>query len=135
MAHALYGHDGPCRNIHGHTYHLHVTILGPVVQDEKSPKNGMVIDFSDLKQMIKEKIIDQFDHTLVLYYKDAEKIKPKPDSPFGKLLVTSWQPSCENLVLHFKKIIAAQLHKKLTLVALLLRETPSSFAEWRIEDN
>jgi len=45
MAHALYGHDGPCNNIHGHTYHLHITILGSPVEEAGDPKNGMVIDF------------------------------------------------------------------------------------------
>ena len=44
MAHALYGHDGPCKNIHGHTYHLSVTLLGAVVNEHKHPKDGMVID-------------------------------------------------------------------------------------------
>ena len=50
MAHALYGYDGPCKNIHGHTYILSVTLKGKVINENNHPKNGMVIDFSDFKK-------------------------------------------------------------------------------------
>ena len=49
MAHALNGYDGPCKNIHGHTYHLSVTIKGNIIHDIGNSKNGMVLDFTDLK--------------------------------------------------------------------------------------
>jgi len=54
MAHALKGYDGPCKNIHGHSYELMVTILGYPVVDESSPKLGMVMDFGDLKKNCQE---------------------------------------------------------------------------------
>lgn len=66
MAHALPGHDGLCKNIHGHSYELLVTLIGEPINDQNSPKNGMVIDFKDLKKIIKDLIVDQFDHSLVL---------------------------------------------------------------------
>ena len=50
MAHALTGHDGPCKNIHGHSYFLFITISGKPINDSTDPKNGMVMDFSDLKK-------------------------------------------------------------------------------------
>ena len=56
MAHALFGYDGPCKNIHGHTYHLSVTLIGSPTQDTDDVKLGMVIDFSDLKKIIKDAI-------------------------------------------------------------------------------
>ncbi|HQH18564.1 MAG TPA: 6-carboxytetrahydropterin synthase, partial [Bacteroidales bacterium] len=46
MAHALWGYDGPCKNIHGHSYYLYVTIIGSPINNPQSPKNGMVIDYS-----------------------------------------------------------------------------------------
>ena len=66
MAHALDGYDGPCKNIHGHTYTLSVTLKGNVIENNANPKNGMVIDFGDLKKMVKETILDTYDHALVL---------------------------------------------------------------------
>ena len=66
MAHALYGYDGLCKNIHGHSYRLWVTVIGNVLDDSKSVKNGMVLDFSLLKKIVKPEIVDKFDHSLVL---------------------------------------------------------------------
>ena len=66
MAHALYNHDGLCRNIHGHTYHLAVTLIGKAIQEHGHPKNGMIIDFGDLKKTVHEKVTSRFDHALVL---------------------------------------------------------------------
>ena len=48
-AHALYGYDGKCKNIHGHNYNLFVTVIGVPVNESTNVKYGMVMDFSDLK--------------------------------------------------------------------------------------
>ena len=53
MAHALWNYDGACKNIHGHSYKLFVTVIGEPDPDEESPKYGMVIDFTDLKEIKK----------------------------------------------------------------------------------
>ena len=66
MAHALLGYDGLCRNIHGHSYTLIVTVKGEPITDDDSPKDGMLIDFGDLKRLIKENIVSEYDHALVL---------------------------------------------------------------------
>ena len=65
-AHALKGYDGPCRNIHGHSYELSVTVTGIPETDTSSTKLGMVMDFGDLKRLVKREIIDQYDHALIL---------------------------------------------------------------------
>ena len=67
MAHALWNYDGACKNIHGHSYRLFVTILGSPISDPTDPKFGMVLDFKDLKKLVKGPIVDYFDHALVLY--------------------------------------------------------------------
>ena len=64
--HALYGHDGLCKNIHGHSYKLYVTVIGKPINDVNQAKNGMVIDFKDLKTIVKSEIVDVFDHAMVL---------------------------------------------------------------------
>ena len=51
--HALYGYDGKCKNVHGHSYKLYVTVIGVPIADKDNVKYGMVIDFSDLKSIVK----------------------------------------------------------------------------------
>ena len=51
--HALYGYDGKCTNVHGHSYKLSVTVIGKPIEDTCNVKYGMVIDFGDLKKIVK----------------------------------------------------------------------------------
>lgn len=130
MAHALFGYDGPCKNIHGHTYKLSVTLIGTQIQDDENPKNGMVIDFTDFKRIIKTYVIDVFDHTLVL----------KSDTPhhkidglienFERVIFSPYQPSCENLLLDMVERIEKHLPINVELHNVRLEETPTSYAEW-----
>ena len=70
-AHALDGYDGPCREIHGHSYRLFVTVAGRPVADPENPKYGMVMDFGVLKRIVNEQIVSRFDHAFVL--RDSER--------------------------------------------------------------
>ncbi|HOZ83212.1 MAG TPA: 6-carboxytetrahydropterin synthase [Bacteroidia bacterium] len=136
MAHALFGYDGPCKNIHGHTYKLSVTLKGKPFNDNSNPKAGMVIDFSILKQIVQEKIIKQFDHALVLNNDSPHKLLDKVlTQQFEKIIYLDVQPTCENLLLHFKKQLASHFADKIKLVYLKLEETPTSYSEWCIDDN
>ena len=63
--HALYGYDGLCKNVHGHSYKLDVTVIGTPISDSSHVKYGMVIDFKDLKKIVKGEIVDVFDHATV----------------------------------------------------------------------
>ena len=124
MAHALTKYDGACRNIHGHSYKLYVTISGKPNQDKNSPKYGMIIDFTDLKRIVNETVIDKFDHALVL----------SEDNCFGsientKLIPVPFQPTCENLLIHFSELILPCLPTGVTLEKLRMYETATSFAE------
>lgn len=135
MAHALFNHDGPCRNVHGHSYRLFVTVSGVPLNDPASPKNGMVIDFSDLKRIVRDEIIDRFDHAFVI--SDSYNIE-KLDR-FRELsantLVVNYQPTCENLVSDFAGRILKRLPEGVRLLSLKLYETASSYAEWFASDN
>ena len=66
MAHTLAGYDGPCREIHGHSYKLFVTVKGEPVADAAEPKYGMVMDFGELKRIVGRLIVDRYDHALVM---------------------------------------------------------------------
>ncbi len=135
MAHALYQYDGICRNIHGHTYHLEVTLIGEIQNEQGHPKDGMVMDFSILKKLVKEKIVQQFDHALVvnaLFPADHIEAFKKATE---RLVVVDFQPTTENLVVHFAGIIQQALPLNVSLFSMRLYETSNSFAEWFASDN
>jgi len=133
MAHALYGYDGLCKNIHGHSYRLWVTVIGNILEDESSVKNGMVLDFSILKKIVKPEIVDKYDHSLVL---NGNSPHANIDlTAFEKVFHLPYQPTSENLVLDFVKIIKKKLPENVKLHKVILSETANSFAEWCADDN
>lgn len=133
MAHALKNYDGKCRHIHGHSYKLVVTVIGEPIDDEQSPKNGMVIDFGDLKKIVNKHIVDQYDHALVLP-ENSELIAKLEDTDL-RTIILGFQPTSEKMLEHFAKILQKELPKNLKLFSLKLHETATSFAEWFAEDN
>jgi 6-pyruvoyltetrahydropterin/6-carboxytetrahydropterin synthase len=134
MAHALKGYDGLCRNIHGHSYELLVTITGIPISDTSSTKLGMIMDFGDLKKIVRKNIIDEFDHALVLNRESANDFKPDVEM-FGRTILVDYQPTSENMLIDFVARLKNQLSSNVKLHHLLLRETVTSYAEWFAEDN
>lgn len=130
MAHALLEHDGPCKNIHGHSYRLEITVSGEPKNEPGHPKDGMVMDFADLKKIVNEKIIERFDHALVLNIRSPQNKIEGFEEYFGKIIFTVYQPTCENLLLDMKAKIEMNLPSNVKLSRVVLRETESSFAEW-----
>lgn len=135
MAHALWDYDGACSNIHGHSYKLFVTLRGEVLEKEKHPKNGMVADFGDIKTLVKNEIIEEFDHSLVISNKADLNCIHATKQMFNRTKVVDFQPTCENLLLYFAKTLKQKIPKNLSLFSLRLNETQTSFAEWFAEDN
>ena len=123
MAHALYGYDGPCKNIHGHTYTLSVTLIGKVINDNLNPKNGMVIDFTDFKKVVKDNVIDVFDHSLVLNLNSPHAQLNDLNNNFEKINYVPYQPSCENLIVDFLERIKFKFPDNILVKNLKLEET------------
>jgi 6-pyruvoyltetrahydropterin/6-carboxytetrahydropterin synthase len=134
-AHALHGYDGPCKSIHGHSYGLFVTVSGIPVRDIKSPKNGMVMDFGDLKKIIKKNIVDPVDHALILSKDYPVQDVAKISEAFCNIVWVDYQPTSENLLADFAMKIKALLPEGVSLFSLRLRETANSYAEWYASDN
>lgn len=134
-AHALGGYDGPCREIHGHSYRLFVTIKGEPSTDPTNPKQGMVMDFGVLKKIVSEEIISRFDHALVLRSTADEALRKLLGEQFDNLVVVDYQPTCENMLDDFSRRISARLPEGVVLHSLRLHETATSYAEWYAEDN
>lgn len=135
MAHALRNYDGPCRNVHGHSYRLFVTISGSPVTDQDNPKNGMVIDFSVLKEITEREIIKIFDHSVILCRHHEPEELENLQRLFSNLVLTDYQPTCENLVIDFADRIKKNLPADVRLHSLRLYETANSYAEWVASDN
>jgi 6-pyruvoyltetrahydropterin/6-carboxytetrahydropterin synthase len=135
MAHALWNYDGACRNIHGHSYKLFVTLAGIPNPDRNDPKFGMVIDFKDLKKMVKGPVVDFLDHSLVVYREADGEVLSSVRTMYEKVHVFDFQPTCENLVLYIVETIRPMLSPGLELNSVKLFETATSFAEWHAEDN
>lgn len=134
--HALYGYDGKCKNVHGHSYKLSVTVIGMPITDTSNVKLGMVIDFSDLKKIVKEEIVDPFDHATVFnkntpHIELAKELKVRGH----KVILADYQPTSENMVIDFANKIKARLSKEIQLHSIKLRETDTAFAEWHAGDN
>lgn len=134
-AHALGGYDGPCREIHGHSYRLFVTIKGTPSTDPMNPKQGMVMDFGVLKKIVNEEIISRFDHALVLRTTADEGLRRVLAEQFDNVVTVEYQPTCENMLDDFAHRLMKRLPEGVTLHSLRLHETASSYAEWYAEDN
>jgi len=135
MAHALWGYDGLCKHLHGHSYKLYVTVVGTPITDTNDKKLGMVIDFGDLKQIVKPMIVDVMDHSVALnknaphaYFGDAKPL-------FDRIHLLDYQPTCENMVIDFAHKIRNKLPQGVELYSIKLYETATSFAEWYASDN
>ena len=134
--HALFGYDGKCRNVHGHSYKLSVTVIGKPITDTSHVKLGMVIDFTDLKKIVKEEIVDQFDHATV-FNKNTPHVELAQElmERGHNVILAEYQPTSENMVLDFADKIKLRLPENILLHSLKLQETDSSFAEWYASDN
>ena len=134
MAHALLGYDGTCKFIHGHSYGLAVTVIGEPVHDTQSPKLGMVIDFGDLKRIVRTNVVNVFDHALVLNSETPKNSFNQSMDIFHQVIFVDYQPTSENLVIDFANRIKQDLPPNLQLHSIKLRETATSFAEWYAGD-
>ena len=134
MAHALLGYDGPCRNVHGHSYGLEVTVLGEPIATEGHPKLGMVMDFGDLKRIVRSQIVAVFDHALVLNTAMPTSITEPLHQSFEKVILINYQPTSELMVIDFAQRIQAKLPQGIQLLRVMLRETATSYAEWVAAD-
>lgn len=133
MAHALFLHDGKCSSVHGHSYKLTVTIIGGINNQPTGPKQGMVMDFADLKKIVSLKVLEYFDHSLVLNAGDP--LVKKTGDWSTRPVITDYQPTCENILLDIVNRIKPEIQAPLKLQQATLRETGSSYAEWLSSDN
>lgn len=134
-AHALWNYDGKCKNIHGHSYKLTVTIAGPIINDPNHVKNGMIIDFGDLKKIVNAQVVDEFDHCLLLNGNTPHRAYTEVENGFSKIMLCDYQPTAENMLIDIVNRIKTQLPTEITLKYAKLQETENSFVEWLQSEN
>jgi 6-pyruvoyltetrahydropterin/6-carboxytetrahydropterin synthase len=116
--HRLLGHQGKCKNLHGHNATLEI-----VLQNNQLDPLGMVVDFADVKKIMKNYIDEKIDHKMILFKQDPYiEILKKQNEP---LFVMDQNPTAENLAKHLFEI--AKDHK-LPVVEVRLFETETSIA-------
>lgn len=127
--HALHNYEGACKNIHGHSYELHVSITTAVTQsDQYLPAPGFIIDFKEIKKIVNRSVVDLLDHKLILsndYLENNPELKD-----LENLIKWDFEPSAENILLFIRATLFSHLPKEIKLRKLLLFETKSSFVEW-----
>ncbi len=130
MAHAMPAYQGKCRNIHGHSYKLYVTVEGEPSLAEGSP-DGMMVDFGSIKEIVQHHIIDHFDHALVL--PRQPDLHTASDTQLGgfaaKIIWVDFVPTTENLLLHFAHLLEHTFPPGTRLYSIKLYETENSCAE------
>ncbi len=128
MAHAIYGYNGACKNLHGHSYELHVTVLSNCFQEQFIPAPGFIIDFKEIKRVVERMIIDALDHKVVL---SRDFIKGNaPLALIENLVLWEMEPTAENILLYIRQVLQEAFPTETKLVKLKLHETKDSYAEW-----
>lgn len=122
--------------MHGHSYKLFVTVKGKPINDINHPKNGMVVDFGDIKTIVKSEIVDVWDHAVLINANSPHKeLGEDLESKGHKVIYCSFQPTCENMLYEIATKIKAKLPVEIELAYLKLHETENSYGEWFAEEN
>ena len=131
--HRIPDHKSQCRNLHGHRYTLEITLTGAVISVEGNSDNGMIMDFSDIKALAKEHLVDPWDHAFLVYQHDTAVREFLATLPGHKTVVIDRIPTVENMAqLAFDILKVAYTDRYgtgLHLHKLVLHETPNCWAE------
>lgn len=131
--HRIPDHKSQCRNLHGHRYTVEITLVGQVIESEGNSDNGMIMDFSDIKSLAKEHLVDVWDHAFLVYEKDHVVRDFLATLPDHKTVVIDRIPTVENLARIAFNILKAAYTDRfgtgLHLHKLVLHETPNCWAE------
>jgi len=131
--HRIPNHKSNCKNLHGHRYAIEVTVTGPVHDDKKSSDFGMVIDFSDVKKIIKNLIVEPWDHAFIVYKEDKEIVNFLNTLPNHKTVIFPLVPTAENMASEAYRILNNEFNMRfdhqLKIKQIRIYETPNSWAD------
>lgn len=131
--HRIPNHKSNCKNLHGHRYAIEVTVTGPIHDDKKSSDFGMVIDFSDVKKIIKDLVVDRWDHAFIVYQEDKEIVNFLSTLAEHKTVIFPVVPTAENMASEAYQILNDEFIKRfdhqLKIKQIRMYETPNSWAD------
>lgn len=131
-AHILTNHQGMCRNLHGHTYRVDVSVRHVPTAPEPNAPADMVIDFKDLKKVIEETVVSRFDHAFI--YNETSSAEGDIASVVAKhgmrTVALPWRSTAENLARHFFTELSARVPG---ISSVKVWETPDSCAEYNAD--
>jgi 6-pyruvoyltetrahydropterin/6-carboxytetrahydropterin synthase len=131
--HRIPNHKSQCRNLHGHRYALEITLSGDIISASDVSENGMVMDFSDVKKIARESVIDVWDHAFLVFKEDKVILDFLNSLPSHKTVIFPNVPTAENMAAEAFKILKSQYKdtygNHLTLERVRLYETPNSWAD------
>lgn len=131
--HRIPSHNGQCRHLHGHRYAIEITLSGDIITDDGVAAQGMVMDYSEVKRIAKNTLVDQWDHAFLVYAKDTSVLQFLQSLENHKTVVLDAPPTAENLALIAFRILDIAYQDRygnhLRLEQVRLFETPNCWAD------
>ncbi|SET55384.1 6-pyruvoyltetrahydropterin/6-carboxytetrahydropterin synthase [Nitrosomonas marina] len=131
--HRISTHNSQCRHLHGHRYVIEITLSGSIISEKGNAQQGMVMDFSEVKRIASEVLVDKWDHAFLVYSGDTPVMQFLQSLEDHKTVVLDVQPTAENLaVIAFDILNAAyqdNYGNHLQLEHVRLYETPNCWAD------
>ncbi len=131
--HRIPDHRSQCKHLHGHRYVLEITVEGEIIDHAGRPDNGMVMDFSEIKSLAKQHVVDPWDHAFLCWREDQVVVDFLATLPGHKTVLLANVPTAENLAKTaadtLASIFASRYQGQLRLKSVRLYETPNCWAE------
>jgi len=131
--HRIPNHASPCRHLHGHRYAIEVTVSGDIVTTEGDSEQGMVADFSGIKSLVHQHIVEPWDHAFLAYAKDAPVVDFLRSIPGHRTVPFDAPPTAEHLALTALRILeqafAGAYGKRIRVEQVRIYETPNCWAD------
>jgi len=131
--HRIPNHASQCKHLHGHRYAIEITLSGDIINVEGASEQGMVMDFSDVKRIAKEQVVDAWDHAFLVYRGDQTVLDFLNTLPGHKTVMLDAVPTAENLALLAFNILNVAYRdtfgNHLRLERVRLFETPNNWAD------
>ena len=131
--HRIPNHKSQCRNLHGHRYVIEITLNGAIIAEEDLSESGMVMDFSDVKRIAKERLVNLWDHAFLVFKKDTAVLDFLNSLPDHKTVIFPTVPTAENMAAEAFRILDNEYQDtygtQLKLSRVRLYETPNNWAD------
>ena len=133
--HRIPNHNSQCKHLHGHRYAIEITLSGDIITGEGLSEQGMVMDFSDVKRIAKEQLVNAWDHAFLVYRGDKVVCEFLATLPDHKTIVLEVVPTVENLAQIAFDILDPAYQDTygncLRLQQVRIYETPNNWADCR----